>query len=162
VKRRLGITLKELTEAGFVEYEPDKFAHNSTGVTQLPAAAKKKAKRVKKLPKIDPFILFAKLETGIEFTAEVRFDKTRRWRFDFANQDHMIAIEVEGGVWTEGRHTRGKGFMGDMEKYNAAAAAGWTLIRRVPTNLVTAETIELIKKAINHEGHTDQTNSGDL
>ena len=150
--RRLGISAKELKEAGFVEYEPDKFAHKSTGVKELPKSVIKKRKSVTKQTKIDPFIQFAKMQTGIEFIPEVRFDKVRKWRFDYASKDLMIAIEVEGGVWTQGRHTRGAGFMGDMEKYNAAAAAGWTLIRRVPDNLLTVETIELIKKAIGREG----------
>lgn len=54
---------------------------------------------------------------------------------DYACVEHKIFIEVEGGVYTGGRHTRGKGFMADMEKYNAAAADGWTLIRTTPAEL---------------------------
>ncbi|MCY3231201.1 hypothetical protein ECE07_24240, partial [Acinetobacter pittii] len=40
-----------------------------------------------------------------------------------------ILIEVEGGIWSGGRHTRGKGYLGDMEKYNSAATMGFTVLR---------------------------------
>jgi hypothetical protein len=56
----------------------------------------------------------------------------------------MIALEVEGGVWTRGRHTRGKGFLGDMEKYNAAALGGWCVLRVTPDRL-TRVGIELVR-----------------
>ncbi|KDD10136.1 endonuclease domain-containing protein [Bordetella bronchiseptica] len=60
---------------------------------------------------------------------EYRFMSTRGWRFDFAWPDFKIAVEIEGGVWTGGRHTRGAGFVADTEKYNAAAIAGWRVLR---------------------------------
>lgn len=101
------------------------------------------------MPKIDIFCHFIKQELGIEFTKEFRFDKTRKWRFDYANEQHKIAIECEGGVWSNGRHIRGKGYINDMEKYNAATVQGWRLIRRTPKQLLTVETIELIKKLKN-------------
>jgi len=63
---------------------------------------------------------------------EYRFHPSRRWRFDYAWPSRMIALEIEGGVWTGGRHTRGAGFLGDMEKYNAATLMGWKVLRCVP------------------------------
>lgn len=60
---------------------------------------------------------------------EYRFHATRRWRFDFAWPDRQLAVECEGGHWSNGRHTRGKGFQDDCEKYNEAAVLGWTVIR---------------------------------
>lgn len=58
-----------------------------------------------------------------------KFHPTRKWEFDFAWPDKMIAVEVEGGVWTNGRHTRGAGFIADCEKYNAATLLGWKVFR---------------------------------
>lgn len=69
---------------------------------------------------------------GLTLTPEYRFAPPRRWRFDFALVEHRIAIEVEGGAFTRGRHTRGVGFVKDMEKYNAAAVAGWWVLRYTP------------------------------
>lgn len=64
-----------------------------------------------------------------QFVREYRFDPTRYWKFDFADKQHMIAVEIEGGVFSQGRHTRGKGFVNDCEKYNAATIQGWRVVR---------------------------------
>lgn len=66
---------------------------------------------------------------------EHRFDTSRRWRFDFAWLDARVAIEVEGGSFIAGRHSRGSGFEADCAKYIAAAIAGW-LVLRVTTAMV--------------------------
>lgn len=80
--------------------------------------------------------------------AEYRFAPPRRWRFDWAWPDLRIAVEQEGGVWTGGRHVRGKGYIGDMEKYSEASVRGWTLIRRTPQDLCTADTLTMIRTAM--------------
>jgi very-short-patch-repair endonuclease len=67
-----------------------------------------------------------------ELQREVRFDSNRRWRFDFANAQARVAVEIEGGAWSGGRHTRGGGFIEDCAKYNAAALQGWTVFRLTP------------------------------
>lgn len=63
---------------------------------------------------------------------EHRFHATRKWRFDFAWPDQKVALEVEGGVFSGGRHVRGVGFKKDCEKYNAAVVDGWRVLRYVP------------------------------
>lgn len=76
---------------------------------------------------------------------EWRFGNKRRWRFDFAWIMAKVALEVEGGVWSGGRHTRGSGFLRDMEKYNAATMAGWRVIRCTPQTLLTTETATMLR-----------------
>ncbi len=60
---------------------------------------------------------------------EYRFHPKRRWKFDFAWQEKKLAVEIEGGVWIQGRHNRGQGFLDDASKYNFAAMAGWVVLR---------------------------------
>lgn len=83
-----------------------------------------------------------------ECVMEYRFHTTRRWRFDYAIPKYKIAIEVEGGVWTGGRHTSSSGFLNDMEKYNTATSMGWSVLRCTPKTLLSQSTIELIKQTI--------------
>jgi very-short-patch-repair endonuclease len=65
----------------------------------------------------------------IEPEYEYRFHPTRRWRFDVAFPKAKVAVELDGGVYTQGRHTRGAGFEGDCEKINAALDLGWVVYR---------------------------------
>lgn len=59
------------------------------------------------------------------FVRELRFHPTRRWRFDFAWAAQRVAVEIDGGSWIGGRHTRGAGFRKDCEKGNEALLLGW-------------------------------------
>lgn len=70
-------------------------------------------------------------ELRLKFQPEFKFHLDRKWRFDYAlGVEHgLIGIEIEGAVWTRGRHTRGAGFINDMEKYNHAAMMGWRVLR---------------------------------
>jgi hypothetical protein len=60
---------------------------------------------------------------------------TRRlWRFDYLFEG-WLAVEKQGGVWTRGRHSRGKGQIADMEKFNAAAILGYQVLFFTPVQL---------------------------
>ncbi len=63
------------------------------------------------------------------FVTEHYFAKPRRWRFDIAYPDAMLAVEIEGGGWVNGRHVRGGGFAKDLVKYAEATALGWSVLR---------------------------------
>lgn len=101
----------------------------------------------------DQFTRLIELELKTEIWPEFYFTTDRKWRFDYCMPECKIAIEVEGGAWTRGRHTRPQGFIADMEKYNRAVADGWKLIRVTPQQLLSRETIFLIKKAIGSKHH---------
>ena len=78
---------------------------------------------------------------------EHKFEPLRKWRFDYAWPDAKIALEVEGGVWSGGRHTRGAGFIGDMAKYNHASVLGWRVLRVQPQDLLKLQTVKMVKEA---------------
>lgn len=117
----------------------------------------KKSARTAKTKKITPpatdvFTQICAKEMGVECVKEYRFYKSRQWRFDYALPLYKIALEVEGGVWTQGRHVRPVGFLGDMNKYNTATLLGWRVFRTTPSKLLSQDTLTLIKNAINGAG----------
>ena len=111
--------------------------------------ARKSRQAAKKTQIRDVFTVFCKTDLGVECIKEYKFHPERRWRFDYAIPEHKIALEVEGGVWTQGRHTRPQGFLGDVEKYNTATLMGWRVFRTTPTELYRTATVNLLKMAIN-------------
>ena len=67
---------------------------------------------------------------GLEPEREYKFAEGRQWAFDFAWPEKMIAVEVEGGTkFGQSRHSKGKGFVDDCHKYNAATRLGWKVYR---------------------------------
>lgn len=81
---------------------------------------------------------------------EYRFHEVRKWKIDFAwykvnGIEIKVAVEIEGGVWTGGRHVRPKGFIEDMEKYNELALQEWILLRFTPRKI----DFDMIRNAIN-------------
>ena len=85
---------------------------------------------------------------GLEPQPEYRFHPGRKWRFDFAFPDRKVAVEIEGGIWTNGRHSRGSGAVKDMEKYNAAAALGWFVFRFDGGAVKRGEAIEFMRSVL--------------
>lgn len=61
---------------------------------------------------------------------EHRFHADRRWRFDAAWPDLLVAVEIEGLVRRgPARHQTISGYTADAEKYNAATMLGWRVLR---------------------------------
>ncbi|MDX9896341.1 MAG: hypothetical protein RBS34_12885 [Desulfofustis sp.] len=71
---------------------------------------------------------------------EYRFHPQRKYRFDLAWPGYRLAVEVDGGAYTGGRHTRGPGFRKDCEKLNEAILLGWRVMR-AETNMVKDGTL---------------------
>ena len=77
-----------------------------------------------------PMFLAACIELGIDTPQkEVVFasDFKRRWRIDYLFNN--IAVEIEGGVFIKGRHSRGVGMTKDAQKYNCMHLLGYKLLR---------------------------------
>ena len=97
---------------------------------------------------VDIFKQTLEKEIGKPVQKEYRFAPPRKWRFDYAYPEFKIAIEIDGGIWTQGRHTRGKGFKGDMEKFNEAAKNGWLVLKFTPDECYKISTIETVKETM--------------
>lgn len=89
-------------------------------------------------------------ETGLPMpTPEYKFLPTRRFRFDFCFEKEKVAIELEGGTWGKSRHTSGRGYEKDCEKYNLATLAGFKVLRFTKVNTDTIKLVETLYKQEN-------------
>ncbi len=82
---------------------------------------------------------------------QYRFHPERMWRSDFAFLDDPFApllVEVDGGTWSGGRHTRGAGYQADCEKANEAVLHGWLLLRVTGAHIKSGAALEWIRRAL--------------
>lgn len=115
---------------------------------KLQQSQKKSRQKSNSAKLTDVFTTICKTDLRVECVKEFKFHPVRKWRFDYAIPEHKIALEVEGGVWTGGRHTSSVGFMKDMEKYNTATLMGWRVFRTTPDELYRLKNLNLLKTAI--------------
>lgn len=94
--------------------------------------------------------------------AEYKFHPERRWRFDFCWPDDLLAVEVEGGTWVNGRHNRGSGFEKDAEKYAEALCLGWKVLRVTGSQICTGKAIKWICELQQDTEREDMLNANDL
>lgn len=93
------------------------------------------------------FLQMWRLASLPEPEREYRFTRQRKWRFDFAWPDALVAVEIEGGQWVYGRHNRPAGYAADAEKYNNATALGWRIFRFTPA-MITPANLEMVRETI--------------
>ncbi|HIE1684820.1 DUF559 domain-containing protein [Acinetobacter nosocomialis] len=110
---------------------------------------RRSAKQVARQPSVGEMVLATHLRAcKISFEQEYKFHPTRKWRADISLTGTKILVEVEGGIWSGGRHTRGKGYLGDMEKYNEAAAMGYKVLRFSTEQVKSGLAIQQIEKIV--------------
>lgn len=76
---------------------------------------------------------------------QFKFNEFRKWRADFAWPMVMLIAEVDGGIWTGGRHVTGNGFEKDCEKMNAAVIAGYKVLRFTPDMVKRGEALATLQ-----------------
>lgn len=111
-----------------------------------------RVKKPRKPTEADLLLPIHMRELGIPLVKEHKFSLTRQWQFDFANVEYRVAFEIEGGIHTGGRHTRGEGYQGDLTKYNMATALGWTLFRFSTEDVKTGDAKEVVKIWLGNRG----------
>lgn len=111
---------------------------------------KPRVNKAERYPLVLPLLRFLSPDA----CAEYRFHPTRKWRADFAIPSAKLLIEIDGGAWSGGRHTRGAGFIGDCEKLNAAACMGYRVLRYQPSDcksqritIIQSQVVRCLEKA---------------
>lgn len=75
---------------------------------------------------------------GPALEKEHYFNPERQWHSDYLHRPTMTLIELEGGAYSAGRHTRPKGFVEDVFKYNSATMLGYRVVR-IATGMANAD-----------------------
>lgn len=89
------------------------------------------------------------VQHGIQIpVSEYLFHPTRQWRFDYCWPEHDLFLEVQGGLFTGGRHVQGAALLKEHEKLNEASVLGWRPIFCQPKDVETGAVFALIKRAI--------------
>lgn len=74
--------------------------------------------------------------------------RERDWRIDFAWPDRRLAVELQGGVWSGGRHTRGAGYIADDEKSNRLTEDGWRVLRFTREEVDSNQAVDQVKRIL--------------
>lgn len=77
----------------------------------------------------------------------------RKFAFDFAYRAEKLAIEVQGGIWTNGAHARGSGVKRDCLKAALAVSLGWRVLPVDDSMIKDGQAVELIAQALGVEAN---------
>lgn len=83
---------------------------------------------------------------GYVLLEEHRFHPHRKFRFDWAIKEIMVALEYEGINSKKSGHTTMTGYTKDATKYNLAQSEGWKVLRFTVLNYQTV--VEQLEKNI--------------
>lgn len=100
-------------------------------------------------------LLSVQLEQAhILFEREVGLWPGRKFRADFWLPDHRhgdVVLEIEGGTWVGGRHSRGIGFERDCEKQALAVLQGIRYFRCTANQVENGTALSWIRQALGLE-----------
>ena len=86
--------------------------------------------------------------TGKGVRARLEIAGLSDWRFDVAWPEQRIAVEVDGGGFVGGRHSRGLGIEADCAKVSTAAALGWRVLRVTPRQVRKGQALAWVEQAL--------------
>ena len=117
------------------------------------AVKEKRTQRAPLIPKLsnpeERLALHMRAES-IEFVRQYRWCPGRAYRADFAVlwASPILLIEVQGGVFKNGAHTRGPGYEYDRLRTNEAIILGYRLLEFTPKHVKNGQAIHAIKRAL--------------
>jgi len=83
---------------------------------------------------------------------EYRFHPTKGWRMDRAWPGAKLYVEVQGGIFIRGRHSRPRGQLDDMEKFSEASIMGWRPILVCSVEIRNGTALDRIRRALLFDG----------
>jgi very-short-patch-repair endonuclease len=72
----------------------------------------------------------------------------RMYRADFCWPRSNLIVEVDGGGFVAGRHTRGEGFEKDCERGNELVLAGWKVLHVTGRHIESGQAVAWIERAL--------------
>lgn len=115
---------------------------------EKPKKGRRKPKEKDIPPKKDSFTDLLEKRCGQDWVAEHKFHPVRKWRMDYACPALKICIEIDGGIFIGGRHSRPIGMLKDNEKFNTAASMGWVVLKFTPQQKNKFETFDIVTETI--------------
>ena len=105
----------------------------------IPPEPKNKVKITKEIGKYKLHIISVLEASGLNYESEFIFSNERKFRFDWAVPQILVAIEYEGIFSEKSGHTTLSGYKKDVEKYNLATKLGWKILRYTADNYLDFE-----------------------
>ena len=105
----------------------------------IPPEPKNKVKIPKEIGKYKLHIISVLEASGLNYESEFMFSSERKFRFDWAVPQILVAIEYEGIFSEKSGHTTLSGYKKDVEKYNLATKLGWKILRYTADNYLDFE-----------------------
>jgi hypothetical protein len=95
----------------------------------------------------EPILEYRFNESALAPFLHPKTGKVRKWRFDMLFEG-WLAVEIQGGVWVRGKHSRGKGQINDFDKLNAAQILGYTVLQFTPDSFDSGEAWAMIAECL--------------
>lgn len=84
-------------------------------------------------PKVYPLVGMCRAAGLPEPIPELQWHPSRRYRADYGFPQLRVLVEIDGGLFKNGGHTRGAARLHDMAKDRAATLQGWKTLRYAPS-----------------------------
>lgn len=88
----------------------------------------------------------AKIPFGREYKAII--GRRFKWDFMVPGVNGGFLIEVQGGIWTKGGHSTGKGITRDCEKLNLATLSGFRCLAVTKEHIESGQALMWIQQAL--------------
>lgn len=89
-------------------------------------------------------------QAGVMYAREVEFHPHRGWRFDFVfpMAASRLALEINGGLFVQGRHIQGARLLDEYEKLSEAAILGYRVLLTTPNAVKSGHALNLVLRAL--------------